>query len=110
MQIYQKCPIMAPLYRNGSLMILPRSHCGTLSLTFPANEDIENFQMSVSLIFQFKESQFLLRIVAEYIGDVIFVWSAPQKLQKKGSVNIFVTGDDRKEPLRYKEPLLHTVV
>ena len=77
--------------------------------TFPANEDIENFQMSFSLIFQFKESQFLLRIVAEYIGDVIFVWSAPQKLQKKGSVNIFVTGDDRKEPLRYKEPLLHTV-
>ena len=66
--------------------------------------------MSVSLIFQFKESQFLLRIVAEYIGDVIFVWSAPQKLQKKGSVNIFVTGDDRKEPLRYKEPLLHTVI
>ena len=66
--------------------------------------------MSVSLIFQFKESQFLLRIVAEYIGDVIFVWSAPQKLQKKGSVNIFVTGDDRKEPLRYKEPLLHTVM
>ena len=64
--------------------------------------------MSFSLIFQFKESQFLLRIVAEYIGDVIFVWSAPQKLQKKGSVNIFVTGDDRKEPLRYKEPLLHT--
>ena len=49
------------------------SHCDTLSLTFPANEDIENFQMSVSLIFQFKESQFLLRIVAEYIGDVIFV-------------------------------------
>ena len=78
--------------------------------TFPANEDIENFQMSFSLIFQFKESQFLLRIVAEYIGDVIFVWSAPQKLQKKGSVNIFVTGDDRKEPLRYKEPLLHTVL
>ena len=75
----------------------------------PANEDIENFQMSFSLIFQFKESQFLLRIVAEYIGDVIFVSSAPQKLQKKGSVNIFVTGDDRKEPLRYKEPLLHTV-
>ena len=66
--------------------------------------------MSVSLIFQFKESQFLLRIVAEYKGDVIFVWSAPQKLQKKGSVNIFVTGDDRKEPLRYKEPLLHTVL
>ena len=66
--------------------------------------------MSFSLIFQFKESQFLLRIVAEYIGDVIFVWSAPQKLQKKGSVNIFVTGDDRKEPLRYKEPLLHTVI
>ena len=64
---------MAPLYQNGSLMILPRSHSGTLSLTFPANEDIENFQMSVSLIFQFKESQFLLRIVAEYIGDVIFV-------------------------------------
>ena len=50
-----------------------RSHCDTLSLTFPANEDIENFQMSFSLIFQFKESQFLLRIVAEYIGDVIFV-------------------------------------
>ena len=75
-----------------------------------ANKDIENFQMSVSLIFQFKESQFLLRIVAEYIGDVIFVWSAPQKLQKKGSVKIFVTGDDRKEPLRYKEPLLHTVI
>jgi len=38
----------------------------------PENEDIENFQMSVSLIFQLKESQFLLRIVAEYI-DVIFV-------------------------------------
>ena len=65
--------------------------------------------MSFSLIFQFKESQFLLRIVAEYIGDVIFVWSAPQKFKKKSSVNIFVTGDDRKEPLRYKEPLLHTV-
>ena len=110
MQIYQKCTIMAPLYRNGSLMILPRSHCGTLSLTFPANKDIENFQMSLSLIFQCKESQFLLRIVAEYIGDVIYVSSAPQKLQKKSSVNIFVTGDDRKEPLRYKEPLLHTVI
>ena len=64
---------MAPLYQNGSLIILPRSRFGTLSLTFPANEDIENFQMSVSLIFQFKESQFLLRIVAEYVGDVIFV-------------------------------------
>ena len=25
-------------------------------------------------------------------------------------MNIFVTGDDRKEPLRYKEPLLHTVM
>ena len=25
-------------------------------------------------------------------------------------MNIFVTGDDRKEPLRYKEPLLHTVI
>ena len=24
-------------------------------------------------------------------------------------MNIFVTGDDRKEPLRFKEPLLHTV-
>ena len=49
----------------------------------PANEDIENFQMPVSLIFQFKESQFLLRIVAEYIGDVIFVWSPTQKFKKK---------------------------
>ena len=39
--------------------------------------------MSFSLIFQFKESQFLLRIVAEYIGDVIFVWSAPRKFKKK---------------------------
>ena len=72
-QIYQKCTKMAPLYQNGSLKILPRSHSGTLSLTFPANEDIENFQMSVPLIFQFKESQFLLRIVVEFIGDVIFV-------------------------------------
>ena len=69
----EKCTRMAPLYQNGFLMILLRSHSVTLSLTFPANEDIENFQMSVSLIFQFKESQFLLRIVAEYIGDVIFV-------------------------------------
>ena len=34
----------------------------------------------------------------------------PKSYKKKGSVNIFVTGDDRKEPLRYKEPLLHTVV
>ena len=61
------CIEMAPL------IFETRSHCDTLSLTFPANEDIENFQMSVSLIFQSKESQFLLIIVAEYIGDVIFV-------------------------------------
>ena len=33
----------------------------------------------------------------------------PKSYKKKSSVNIFVTGDDRKEPLRYKEPLVHTV-
>ena len=64
---------LALRFAANPLQFLPRSHFGILSLTFPANEDSENFQMSVSLIFQFKESQFLLRIVAEYIGDVIFV-------------------------------------
>ena len=46
------------------------------------NNKPKSFQMSFSLIFQFKESQFLLRIVAEYIGDVIFFWSAPKNFKK----------------------------
>jgi len=42
-------------------------------LVLAANEDIENFQTSVSLIFQFSESKFLSRAVVEHIGEVIFI-------------------------------------